>query len=90
MVKKYYSATFHSKTDRFTVRMLPFCITKTAVLALKIHVFASFLHEESKRMLNVLLLQCILFNIRYMLIFQIEKIFCPDFLLFHANILTTV
>ena len=39
-----------------TVRMLPFCITKTAVLALKIHVFAPFLHEKSKRMLKVLLL----------------------------------
>ena len=81
---------FSLKTDRLTVRMLPICITKTAVLALKIHVFAPFLHEKSKRMLKVLLLQCILFNIRYMLIFQIEKIFCPDFLLFHANILTTV
>lgn len=47
---------FSLKTDRFTVRMLPFCITKTAVLALKIHVFAPFLHEKSKRMLKVLLL----------------------------------
>ena len=88
MVKKYYSATFHSKPIGLPFGCGPFA--KTAVLVLKIHVFASFLHEESKQMLNILLLQCMFFNIRYMLIFQIEKIFCPDFLLFHANILTTV
>lgn len=62
--------------------MLPFYITKTAVLALKIHVFAPFLHEKSKQMLNILLLQCILFNIRYMLIFQIEKYFVLTFYFF--------
>lgn len=62
--------------------MLPFCITKTAVLALKIHVFASFLHEESKQMLNILLLQCLSFNIRYTLISQIEKYFVLTFYFF--------
>ena len=41
-------------------------------------------------MLISLIFQCLFFNIRYTLIFQIEKIFCPDFLLFRDNVLTTI
>lgn len=44
--------------------------------------------HKSKRMLKKRRFNAVIFNIRYMLIFQIEKNFCPDFLPFRHNVLT--
>ena len=44
--------------------------------------------HKSKRILKKRRFDAVVFNIRYTLIFQIEKKFCPDFLPFRHNVLT--
>ena len=51
------------------------------LLQLKIHVFCLVIHPDKQTNVNHLAFSRHAINIRYLLIFQIEKIFCPKFLL---------
>ena len=51
------------------------------LLRLKIHVFCLIIHLDKQTNVNHSAFSCHAINIRYPLIFQIEKIFCPKFLL---------
>ena len=51
------------------------------LLQLKIHVFCLVIHPDKQTNVNHLAFSHHAINIRYLLIFQIEKIFCPKFLL---------
>ena len=82
MVKKYYSATFHPKVGRLRFVNVPFARQKATFQSLKTGVILNETAHKSKRMLTPHGLQASKINIRYELIFQIEKNFCPDFLLF--------
>ena len=51
------------------------------LLRLKIHVFCLIIHPDKQTNVNHSAFLHHAINIRYLLIFQIEKIFCPKFLL---------
>ena len=51
------------------------------LLRLKIHVFCLVIHPDKQTNVNHLAFLHRVINIRYLFIFQIEKIFCPKFLL---------
>ena len=51
------------------------------LLRLKIHVFCLVIHPDKQTNVNHLAFSRRVINIRYLFIFQIEKIFCPKFLL---------
>ena len=51
------------------------------LLQLKIHVCCLVIHPDKQTNVNHLEFLHRVINIRYLLIFQIEKIFCPKFLL---------
>ena len=51
------------------------------LLRLKIHVFCLVIHPDKQTNVNHLAFLHQVINIRYLFIFQIEKIFCPKFLL---------
>ena len=82
MVKKYYSATFHPKVGRLRFVNVPFARQKATLQSIKTGVILNERAHKSKRMLISYGLKAPIINIRYELIFQIEKNFCPDFLLF--------
>ena len=60
---------------------VPFNHSKTMLLRPKIHVFCLVIHPDEQTNVNHLAFSCHAINIRYLLIFQIGKIFCPKFLL---------
>ena len=60
---------------------VPFNHSKTMLLRPKIHVFCLVIHPDKQTNVNHSAFLCHAINIRYLLIFQIEKIFCPKFLL---------
>ena len=82
MVKKYYSATFHPKVGRLRFGNVPFARQKATLQSIKTGVILNETAYKSKRMLISYSLKLPKINIRYESIFQIEKNFCPDFLLF--------
>ena len=51
------------------------------LLRLKIHVFCLIIHPDKQTNVNHSAFSRHIINIRYLFIFQIEKIFCPKFLL---------
>ena len=51
------------------------------LLRLKIHVFCLIIHPDKQTNVNHLAFSRHAINIRYLFVFQIEKIFCPKFLL---------
>ena len=51
------------------------------LLRLKIHVCCLIIHPDKQKNVNCLAFLHRVINIRYLLTFQIEKIFCPKFLL---------
>ena len=51
------------------------------LLRLKIHVFCLVIHPDKQTNVNHLEFFHRVINIRYLFVFQIEKIFCPKFLL---------
>ena len=82
MVKKYYSATFHPKVGRLRFVNVPFAQQKATLQSIKTGVILNKRAHKNKRMLISHGLKAFKINIRYELVFQIEKKFCPDFLLF--------
>ena len=65
---------------------VPFNHSKTMLLRPKIHVFCLVIHPDKQTNVNHSAFLCHAINIRYLLIFQIEKIFCPKFLLKAGNV----
>ena len=53
---------------------------------LKIHTFCLVKHPYKQTNVNYIALLSQIINTRYLSFFQIEKIFCPKFLLFNLNI----
>ena len=51
------------------------------LLRLKIHVFCLIIHPDKQTNVNHSAFSRHIINIRYLFVFQIEKIFCPKFLL---------
>ena len=66
---------------RLILSKAPFNHSKTMLLRLKIHVFCLVIHPDKQTNVNHSAFSRHIINIRYLLIFQIEKIFCPKFLL---------
>ena len=59
----------------------PFNHSKVMLLQLKIHVFSIVIYPDKQTNVNHSAFLHRKINIRYLLFFQTEKIFCPKFLL---------
>ena len=79
--KKILLCRLRSKSGRLILSKAPFNHSKTMLLRLKIHVCCLIIHPDKQTNVNHLAFLHRVINIRYLFIFQIEKIFCPKFLL---------
>ena len=79
--QKILLCRLRSKSGRLILSKAPFNHSKTMLLRLKIHVFCLVIHPDKQTNVNHSAFSRHTINIRYPLIFQIEKIFCHKFLL---------
>ena len=81
IVKKYYSAVYAPKVADLYSQKRPLITLKPCFYGSKSMFFCLVIHPDKQTNVNHLAFSHHTINIRYLFVFQIEKIFCPKFLL---------